>query len=367
MTDFDIAIVGAGIAGASLAHALAPHRSVLLLEAEAQPGYHATGRSVAFWNESYGGPTVQPLTTASGPFLRSPPPDFHSGPFVQHRGALHIGRSGEDMLAQKLIADFAVTPLKFESLPAERIAAQVPGLRSGWDVAVYEDGCYDIDVSALHGGYLASAKRHGTKLLCNAALTDARFHDDGWTLQTKAGAFTADMVVNAAGAWADPVAQICSVAKIGITPLRRTVLQLRTDPEPSGRMPLVLGLDGSFYFKTEPNGRIWLTPHDETPSLPCDAAPEETDIAVAIDRFTQLVDWRIAALEHKWAGLRSFAPDRLPVIGRDVGNAQFFWMAGQGGFGIQTAPAAAQLAASLILEDMPPPGILAAQYRPDRF
>ncbi len=339
-----------------------------MLEAETQPGYHATGRSVAFWNESYGGPAVQPLTTASGPFLRDPPADLHARPLMQHRGALHIGRSGEGPLAQKLITDFAATPLKFEKLPAAHIAAKIPGLRSGWDVAVYEDGCYDIDVTALHGSYLANAKRHGAKLLCNAALTDARYHENAWALQTKAGGFTADMLVNAAGAWADSVAEMCGVAKIGITPLRRTVLQLHVEPEPPEGMPLVLGLDSSFYFKTEPNGRIWLTPHDETPSAPCDAAPEEIDIAIAIDRFTQLVDWRIAALQHKWAGLRSFASDRRPVIGRDIGNAQFFWMAGQGGFGIQTAPAAAQLAASLILEEVPsPPGILADGYRPDRF
>jgi len=366
--DFDIVIVGAGMAGVSIAHALAPSRSVLLLEAEPQPGYHATGRSVAFWNESYGGPGVQPLTTASGDFLRQPPAQFSDTAFMHHRGALHIGRNDDRPLAARLIADFAETTLSFEQLPPEKISAQIPGLRAGWDIGVYEHGCYDIDVAALHAAYLRGARHGGAVLQTSTALHRAKFGRGLWQIEAGGETFSARLLINAAGAWADMVAQLSGIAPTGITPLRRTVVQLATDPAPPADLPLILGLDGSFYFKADPAGRIWLTPHDETPSAPCDAAAEEIDIATAIDRFSKVVDWRVAKVEHSWAGLRSFAPDRLPVIGHDPANEHFFWLAGQGGFGIQTAPASAQLAASLITGDQTAPaGVDPARYAPNRF
>jgi D-arginine dehydrogenase len=176
-------------------------------------------------------------------------------------------------------------------------------------------------------------------------------------------------VVDAAGAWADEVAAMAGVRPIGIMPLRRTIAQLRTDPAPPADLPLVLDINSQFYFKPE-HGKLWLSPEEETPTPPCDAAPEEIDVAIAIDRFEKVVDWRIEAVERKWAGLRSFAPDRLPVYGFDPRQEGFFWFAGQGGFGIQTAPAAARLAAQLLLghpRDAMTEGLVAALYDPARF
>ena len=368
MTDFGVVIIGAGIAGASLAAEIAGSRSVLVLEAEAQPGYHSTGRSAAFWAESYGGPGVQPLTTASGSFLANPPSDFHDGPLMHQRGALHIGTIAESDAAQALLGDFLQTGVQLDRIDYDRAARHVPGLRQEWTEALWEPDCCDIDVAGLHAAYIRMAKRRGAKILCNAQFIKAEWQNGAWHIETGAGAFTASILANAAGAWADDVATKAGLQILDINPYRRTIVQLAVKPLVPAELPLVIGLDGSFYFKSDAGGRLWLSPHDETSCLPCDAAPEEIDIAVAIDRLQHVVDWEIERVEHKWAGLRSFAPDRLPVIGCDPNIPEFFWFAGQGGFGIQTAPAAAKLAASLIDDTlMPSPGIDPLRYSPARL
>ena len=370
MTRFDIAIVGAGMAGASLAAEIAGRASVLLLEAEPHPGYHSTGRSAAFWSESYGGPLVQPLTTASGPFLRDPPADFHDRSFLRPRGALHIAREDGAPALTAMTEAFADSAVSLERVDAAQLQAIVPGLRPGWHEGVYEPSCADIDVGALHAAYLAQARRFGADLVADARLASASRSATGWTLETSRGQFQAGRIVNAAGAWADEVAAAAGMRGIGIQAYRRTITQLRVSPPASPDLPLVIDALGRFYFKPEAGGRLWLSPHDETACPPCDAAAEEIDVALAIDRLQQVVDWKIEAVEHKWAGLRSFAPDRLPVIGFERGRDDFFWFAGQGGFGIQTAPAAAKLAAGLLLgEDTDPlvAGIDPRPYRAERF
>jgi D-arginine dehydrogenase len=355
---FDIAIVGAGIAGASLAAELAPHARVVLLEAEDRPGYHATGRSAAFWTESYGGPLVQPLTTASGPYL-------HEHGFLNERGALTLARSGSEGRLQAFAGEFAALGVRVELLERTALLERLPGLREDWTLGALEPDCSDIDVAGLHQHYLKVASKAGAVLLCRARLTSAEY-SNGWSLMLADGrVIKAGLLVNAAGAWADDVARLAGVSPLGITPYRRTVAQLRTEPGPPDDLPLVLDLDGQFYFKPEA-GKLWLSPHDETLSPPCDAAPEELDVALAIDRFEAVVDWQIARVEHKWAGLRSFAPDRLPVYGHDADNPAFFWFAGQGGFGIQTAPAAADLAARLVLGQAPG-AVDPAPYSAGRF
>lgn len=355
---FDIAIIGGGMAGASLAAALAGKASVLLLEAEPQPGYHATGRSAAFWTESYGGPGVQPLTTASGPFLRE-----HG--LLAPRGALTLAREEQQPEIERFIRRFGDLGVRVERLDRSAMESRIPGLLRGWSCAAYEPDCCDIDVAALHALYLAQAIRSGAALWCNAALSRAVREDD-WHLHLSNGReVRCSMLVNAAGAWADAVAGMAGVAPIGIAPMRRTMAQLRTAPAPPADLPLVLDIGESFYFKPEA-GRLWLSPHDETPSPPCDAAPEEADVALAIARLEQVTDWRIERVEHKWAGLRSFAPDRLPVIGFDPANPHFFWFAGQGGFGIQTAPAAAEMAARLLLVEAGG-AVDPGRYAPARF
>jgi D-arginine dehydrogenase len=339
---YDIAIVGAGMAGASLAAELAGQGSIAVLEAEAVPGYHATGRSAAFWTESYGGPGVQPLTTASGPWLRD-----HG--FLKPRGALTIARAGQEDELERFAAGFSALGVRIEILDRSLIERRIPGLRSDWTRGALEPDCHDIDVAGLHQHYLAAAKRGGADVICSARLVGVEQGAAGWRLHLADGReIAATVMVDAAGAWADPVADMAGVRPLGIKPYRRTVVQVRTAPAPSPELPLVLDLSEKFYFKPE-SGRLWLSPHDETPSPACDAGAEEIDVALAIDRLGQVVDWQAERVEHRWAGLRSFAPDRLPVYGFDTRRENFFWFAGQGGFGIQTAPAAAKLAASLLL------------------
>jgi D-arginine dehydrogenase len=360
---YDVAVIGAGMAGASLAAELAPHASVLLAEAEPTPGYHATGRSAAFWEECYGGPEVVPLTLASGPYLRE------LG-LLSPRGALYIARERDEDQLEAFIARFAGSGVHIERFARPALELRIPGLRPEWRLALGEPACADIDVAGLHQHYLAGARGEGVELRAPARLVAAEREGDGWRLSFgPAGEARARVLVDAAGAWADEIAALAGARPLGITPYRRTVSQLRVDPAPPADLPLVLDLAGQFYFKPE-HGKLWLSPHDETPSAPCDAAPEELDVAIAIDRFEKVVDWRIAAVERKWAGLRSFARDRLPVYGYDAARDGFFWFAGQGGFGIQTAPAAARLGAQLLLglpNDAMTGNIEPASYAPGRF
>lgn len=365
---FDIIVVGAGIAGASIAAQCAAHGSVLLIEAEDQPGYHATGRSVAFWAETYGGPGVQPLTSASGPTLAQPDPAFSERGFLSPRGALHIGRADDAPRRADMVASFADAGVRFHSVDGDDLRRIVPGLRTEYAIGLSEPSTADIDVAALHGAYLAVVKRAGGVLMTRAALRAARRDPRGWQVDTAAGSFSGDILVNAAGAWADDVARMAGVRPLGIAPLRRTVVQLRCTPGAPDDMPVIMDLALNFYFKPVGQGRIWLSPHDETPDMARDVAPEDMDVAIAIDRLEHVVDWKVAAVERKWAGLRSFAPDRLPVYGFDADMPGFFWFAGQGGFGIQTSPAAAQVGAALL--GMPgagvPAGVDAALYAPGR-
>lgn len=360
---FDFAIVGAGMAGASLAAELAPYASVLLLEAEAQPGYHSTGRSAAFWDECYGGPDIVPLTLASGGFLEQ-----HG--LLTRRGALHIARAEDGPKVDAFLHEFGHTGATIHRLDRAEIDAKMPGLHPQWVDAIWEPACADIDVAGLHALYLKRAQSADTVVALNVRIAAADHGADGWRLQTADGRnFAAIKLINAAGAWADELAVISGCKPLGITPYRRTVAQLRTNPAPSPAQPLILDISGDFYFKPE-TGRVWLSPHDEEPSPACDAAPDEWMVATAIDRFQKVVSWEIERVETKWAGLRSFAPDRLPVYGPDARNPDFIWFAGQGGFGIQTAPAAAAMTAARILDRRMPAHLACIdvkKYCPHRF
>ena len=366
----DVLIVGAGIAGASLAAALAPWRRVVLVEAEDIPGYHATGRSAAFWHETYGGAAVQPLTLASLGTLRNPDPAFSDRAFLSPRSALTIGRTSEAAAVDAFVAEFRAKGVDVERMSGAAVASRVPGLRSEWSEAAYEAACRDIDVGGLHAAYLRAAKRAGALLATRAPLRSARRVRDGWRVALGEEEVDAAVIVNAAGAWADTVAAACGIAALGIQPYRRTVLQVRLDVAVPAELPLVIHVGGQFYFKGESVGRVWLSPHDETPSIAHDVAPEDWDVATAIERMQSVVDWPVAAVERKWAGLRSFAPDRIPVFGPDPHEGRFIWCAGQGGFGIQTAPAIAGLLAAQ-LGAPPPPGAIGRvdplPFAPARF
>lgn len=352
MSRYDIVIIGAGIAGASLAARVAPHARVLMIEAETHPGYHATGRSAAFWSETYGGPHIQPLSIASEPFLRAPPQEMGGEGFLAPRGQLFIATRTDRQVLDRFAEAFAAAGV---TLAETDPAARCPGLRPEWTEGLWDPTCSDIDVARLHAAYLALARRDGVELVCSANVT--RVSREGhWRVETRAGVFEGDVLVNAAGAWADPVALLAGAPAIGIIPLRRTMVQLRVDPPATAALPLVTDARDRFYFKPEA-GRLWLSPHDEILSAPCDAAPDELDVAIAIDKLQTAVDWKIEAVERKWAGLRSFAPDRKPVYGFDPAVPGLFWCAGQGGFGIQTSPAASMLAASMLLGIAPDPAI----------
>lgn len=366
---FDVAVIGAGIAGASLAAELAAQANVLILEAESQPGFHATGRSAAFWSESYGGPAVQPLTRASRAALARPAPDFADRPFLHPRGAIHLADRDGEAAIDRLSAQFGAM-VELRAMDRAALEAAIPGLRRGWEHGLFEPSCADIDVTALHQAYLSRARRRGAQLVTDARMLAAERTGSGWSIRTSAGSFEAGVLANAAGAWADQVAVSAGETPLGIRPYRRTLAQLRVAPPAPAALPLVIDARERFYFKPEAGGRLWLSPHDETHCPAGDCAPEELDVAVGIDRLGEVVDWRVEAVERKWAGLRSFAPDRRPVYGYAEGRPDYFWFAGQGGFGIQTAPAAAQLAASLLLGAPLPDSIEGVDpelYAPGRF
>jgi len=361
-SQFDVLIVGGGIAGASLGAEIAGQCSVVIVEAESHCGYHSTGRSAAFWLESYGGPVVARLTRASRDFLASPPSDFSEHGFLRTRGALHLSKDGAVELPDGI---------EGRRVGRQELERLIPGVRSQWRTAVLEPGCADIDVGGLHAAYLRRFRRLGGEIRTDSQLHSARRSGGGWEVATSGGVtLTAAVIVNAAGAWADGVAESCGVPPVGIAPKRRTMVQLRVGRSGLKDLPLVDDLAGTFYFKGEGDRTVWLSPHDEIASDPCDSAPEEVDVATAIARFETVVDWPIEAVERRWAGLRSFAPDRVPVYGFDTEAPGFFWCAGQGGFGIQTSPAAAKMAAA-VLVDGAPDAIVAqidpAPYSPARF
>ena len=365
--DFDIAIIGAGIAGASTAWALLeadPHLRVALIEMEERPGYHTTGRSAAVWVESYGGPGIVPLTRASREFFGNPPPGF--GVLLQHRPDLFIEGPDDPGGLDRLAAELDSGGVAYQWLDAAQMAALPTGpmLRPEWrQRGLVEPDCHDIDVAGLHQGFLRGCGDAKATLICNAEVTALVRNNARWQISTTAGDISATTIVNAAGAWADQLAAMAGARPRGLMPLRRTMAVLRIDPEPPADMMVVMDAAGQFYFKPD-GGRLWLSPHDEIPDVPHDVRPDEMDLAVVIDRFEQATTVTVKRLESSWAGLRTFAPDRLPLFGFDGAVDGLFWCAGQGGFGIQTAPAAGRLCAALLLGHSP--ALDPAPYAADR-
>jgi D-arginine dehydrogenase len=342
--DCDVLIVGGGIAGASLGARLAGAMRVTVIEAEDLCGRHSTGRSAAFWQASLGSRQARRLSAASRPMFDAGWPGS-STLLLRRRGTLHLTGPHGDRVegAEDLDGDDALTWLDRAELDT-----MVPGLREQWTGAWYEPSCADIEVAAFHAACLAAIRRQGGEVRTDAELRSAQRIGDGWEVDTAAGPIRARILVNAAGAWADRVADRAGTAPIGLQPMRRTVVQLRVGREGLRDLPLVTDLHESFYFKGEGDRSVWVSPLDETPVDPCDAAPEEIDVATAIDRFERAVDWQVEAVERKWAGLRTFAPGRALTFGFDHQEPGFFWCVGQGGVGIQTAPAASLLCATLI-------------------
>lgn len=355
MKSSDFLIIGAGMAGASVAYELAAAGSVMLLERESQPGYHTTGRSAAQFAESYGNTLVRRLTRASRSFYDNPPDGFAEHELLSARGALFIARDDQLGALQALRREVDATASGLSEVTSDAIVRQVPVLRRAYAAAgLYDPSSMDIDVHALHQGYLRGLRHRGGEVVVNADVTGIARDGAGWSVATRAATWHGQVLVNAAGAWADEVASLAGAGRIGLVPKRRTVITFDAPQETDPRhWPLVIDVDETFYFKPE-SGRILASPADETPSPPCDAQPEEIDIAILIDRLQQATMLQPRRIASKWAGLRSFVPDKSPVAGFAPDMPGFFWLAGQGGYGIQMAPALARAAAAMATGgDMP--------------
>jgi D-arginine dehydrogenase len=375
MPSFDFLIVGSGIAGASAAAALAPRASVAVIEREDAHGYHTTGRSAALYSPLYGNSAFRALTVASRAFLDTPPPGFADHPILTPRGVLYIAGEGQGDSLAAVAHGAAALGIHTEIRTREEALALCPVLRPDRVAgALHEPDAMDMDVEALHQGYLRLARESGAQIRLEAELVGlAHGEGGGWTARlADGGDLDAGVVIDAAGAWADGVAAMAGVAPVGLTPLRRTAFIVEAPPGADiATWPSVIDADEGFYFKPEA-GRILVSPADETPSQPCDAWPEDLDIAECVERMQQAADIPVRRILRSWAGLRTFAPDRSPVIGYDPATPDFFWLAGQGGYGVQSSPAAGRTAAALALrEDIPADvralGLTAAQISPQRL
>jgi len=375
MQDFDFAIVGAGIAGVSAAYHLAPHARVIVLEREHVAAYHTTGRSAALHSETYGSAEIRAITVSSGRFYRKPPPGFADHPLLTPRGALIAGRADQQAALQKAAADYArLVPSVRWLDPGETLRLQPllkPEAAAGG--AIFEPEADDMDVAAIHGGFLRGARAAGAMLRLDAEITTLERKDGQWKIGLRDGeSLAAKTVVNASGAWADVLAQLAGARPVGLVPKRRTAF---TFDAPVGldlpHLPMAIDFDETWYFKPEV-GQFLASPADETPSPPCDAQPEEMDIAIAVERIETATTLQIRRIKNKWAGLRSFVADKNLVVGYDPAVEGLFWLAGQGGYGIQTGESAGRLAASLALGrgmpgDIAGLGVSEAALSPARF
>ena len=365
--------MGGGIAGAGAAYELAAFASVIVLEREPHCGYHATGRSAASFTENYGSSVVRRLAIASRAFLQGPPPSFSDYPLVQPRGMITIAR--EDQLQQlqsELEHGQRLVP-SLHRIDAADAIARVPVLRREYVAGAFvEPNCLEVDVHGLHQGFLRAARARGARIVVNAGTEAIERVGGSWKVTTEAGTFRTSTIINAGGAWADAVAEQAGVRALGLQPKRRTAFNV---PVPSGvdiaGWPLVNDVAEEFYFKPDA-GRLLVSPADATPSPAVDASPEDLDVATGIERLERATTLNVRHVSRAWAGLRTFAADGSPVVGFDDAVEGFFWLAGQGGYGIKTAPALSRACATLLLErrlpeDLVELGIEAAELAPTRL
>lgn len=373
ITTADFLVIGAGIAGTSVAAELAVAGSVVLLEAESVPGYHATGRSAAVLSENYGPALWSRLVSASRRFLESPPDGFAEVPLVTPRGALFLALEHEETALRQQAGEMARRGAAVELMPAADAVRLCPVVRADrFALALHEPGCVDIDTNALMAGYARSLRVRGGRTVTDARVEALAWRAGVWTATTARGdVFQAPVVVDAAGGWAGAVARMAGIGARNVVPYRRTAV---TIDAPTGadirRWPMTFDVAETFYFKPEA-GRIMVSPVDMAPSEPCDAQADELEVAIAVDRIETWTTMQVRAIRHRWGGLRTFAPDHEPVIGPDPDAEGFVWLAGQGGNGVMAAPAAARLAAALatgagVPEDLAQLGITAASVSPGR-
>ncbi len=344
----DIVVIGAGAAGLSAAYFLSADANVTVVEAEAQPAYHSSGRSAAMYIEGYENPEVQALTIAGKNFFFSPPEGFAEHALVTPCGGLTAAGPGEDEALQRYLSAWQKGCPELVKIGPEETRELVPLLRTDWiTAAAYDPTWHNIDVHGLLSGFQKGIRQNGGTVRCDFRVTAINRTDGRWQLTAADTSIEADLVVNAAGAWAGEVAQLAGASDIKLTPMRRTAAIVPA-PELMGDWPLVHTVSEDLYFKPESPG-LMVCPQDETPSAAMDAFPVDLDVAVALDRFTQIADYEPERVMHQWAGLRTFSADRRPVVGFDRQVNGFFWLAGQGGFGIQTSPGIGQLVAEIVL------------------
>ncbi|MGE0725392.1 MAG: NAD(P)/FAD-dependent oxidoreductase [Alphaproteobacteria bacterium] len=353
--DADFIVIGAGIAGASAAAALAARGRVLLLEREDAPGYHTTGRSAALYTENYGNRVIRILTIASKPFFADPPKHLAAHPFLSPRGVLWLATAAQAASIERALVEGAAFPQRFEEVSRARALELLPILEPSYiDRAIHEPDATDMDVNGIHQAFLKGLRDAGGRLVVSAGDAVARRGAGGWEVETRQGAFRAPVVVDAAGAWADEVARAAGVRPVGLVPKRRTAITFDAPGNADVHVwPMGLDVDETFYFKPEA-GRVLASPADETPMAPQDIQPDEIDIAECVDRIERATTLRVRRITHRWAGLRSFVADKTPVVGEAPEAPGFFWCAGQGGYGIMTSPAMGRAVAGLVADgDLP--------------
>jgi D-arginine dehydrogenase len=359
VTKVDFVIIGAGIAGASVAYWLAPHGKVVILERESHPGFHSTGRSAALYMASYGNAQVRALTLASKKFFDAPPQGFCAHPLLRPRGALMVAERGQEAALEQHWAVLAQMNAGARRLTAAQACQLSPALRPERIVdALIEPDAADMDVNAIHQGYLRGAVARGGEVRVHSEVVGLDRHDNQWTVTTqKNETWQAPVVIDAAGAWADEVAKMAGASRIGLQPCRRSALLFK--PEGFGdfaKWPMTYGASENWYFKPDA-GQVLVSPANADPVSPQDVQPEELDIAIAIDRIESVTTFKIRRPSHTWAGLRSFVQDHGLVGGFDEIKPGFFWIAAQGGYGIQTSPAMGEACATLVRGLSIPPAI----------
>ncbi|MGZ2411624.1 D-arginine dehydrogenase [Sphingomonas sp. F9_3S_D5_B_2] len=367
-TTTDILVIGGGIAGISAAAALAPHARVLVLEGETQIGFHASGRSATMLHYALGDALIRALTLASRPFFDGPPDAFSDVPLGRRMAVLIHAREEERAALDALEADISQFA-ELDRLDAAAVHDLCPLLKPDAVHGIADRDGIRLDPHALLQGFARQLRRNGGTVRTDARVAAISRRDGAWEVRTEAGdSFSAPVIVNAAGAWADAVAELAGVTALGIRPKRRTII---TFDAPEGteldRLPFAKTVGDELYFAPE-SGRLFASPMDEVPSDPCDAQPDEFEMALAAQRMEDRTIMKVERIHSRWAGLRTFAPDGHPVVGFAPEAEGFFWLAGQGGAGLQTSPAMSQVAASLILDtSWPVPDVSNAAVSPVRF
>jgi D-arginine dehydrogenase len=366
---FDIIVIGAGIAGASVAAHLAETKRVLIVEMEDRPGFHTTGRSAATFEPNYGPPPMLAFTRASSDFFLNPPEGFTDGPLLTPRASLFFEAEGQEAFTQKMLA----TGSGLEELTEAQALTHFPILRQGYAKRIFRDPhTGDLDVDLLHRGYLKLFKTRGGTLLNSAAAETIERAGKVWRITTPQGVFESDILVNAAGAWGDVVAAKAGVKPAGLQPRRRSIGVIPVDGiGGAAGFPMVTDMGETWYAKPQ-SGKMMVSSADATPVDPHDAYADDMAIAEGIERLMNATTIEVNHLDHSWGGLRTFAPDGSPVVGYDQHTEGFFWLAGQGGYGIQSAPALSRTAAAMVLKQKLPQDVLDAGLNltdilPERF